>query len=71
MLPVAQSEPLTHENSYYQIVSDEEFSSLQKEKGLYHEARRSPDGEIIVRCHKQDKEKLQSVIAEHSRKITL
>ena len=70
MLPVAQSEPLTHENSYYQIVSDAEFSSLQKEKGLYHEARRSPDGEIIVRCHKQDKEKLQQTIAANSRQLS-
>lgn len=71
VLHVAQPEPLTPENSYYKIVSDKELSVLQKEKGLYHEARRSPDGEIIVRCHKKDKEKMLSVIESAAKHLKL
>lgn len=62
VLPAAQPEPLTPENSYYKVVSDQELSTLQKEKGLYHEARRTLEGKIIVRCHKRDKEQMLSVI---------
>lgn len=61
----------TPENSYYKIVSDKELSVLQKEKGLYHEARRTPNGEIIVRCHKNDKERMLSVIESAAKHLKL
>ena len=71
VLHVAQPEPLTPENSYYKIVSEQELSALQKEKGLYHEARRTPNGEIIVRCHKNDKERMLSVIESAAKHLKL
>ena len=61
----------TPENSYYKIVSEQELSALQKEKGLYHEARRTPNGEIIVRCHKNDKERMLSVIESAAKHLKL
>ena len=66
-----QPESLTPENSYYKIVSDKELSVLRKEKGLYHEARRTPNGEIIVRCHKNDKERMLSVIESAAKHLKL
>ena len=61
----------TPENSYYKIVSEQELSALQKEKGLYHEARRTANGEIIVRCHKNDKERMLSVIESAAKHLKL